>query len=151
MRSAKYTLDSLAKFAFLAMGNPGNPLIFGLLFSAAVWQRRHKEFHKRLMLLATLAIMDAPMTRALQTLGWPITVTASGTFRGQGNFWSPGLFQVVGPPGFENLNLLPFFIPLVIYDLVKVGRIHKATLLGMVPLFLFQPFWALVSYLVSGS
>ena len=120
MRSATWgTLAGrpVAKFTLLAMGHPGSPMIFGLLFTAAFWLRRKREAHKRLVLLATLAIMDAPMTRALQSLGWPITVTASGTFRGQGNFWSP-LFAKLGPLGFEHLNVLPFFLALVVYDIV---------------------------------
>jgi hypothetical protein len=152
MRSASWeTLHgSVAKFAFLAMGHPGSPMIFGLLFTAAVWLRRQKEPHKRLMLLATLAIMDAPMTRLLQTFGWPLTMTPSGTFRGQGNFWTP-LFSALTPLGLEHLNVLPFFIALVVYDIVKLRRLHAATLLGGAVLFSFQPFFALVSKLIASS
>jgi hypothetical protein len=140
----------VAKFAFLMMSHPGSPVIFGLLFTAAVWLRRQKEAHKRLMLIATLAIMDAPMTRVLFTFGWPLTMTPTGTFKGQGNFWTP-LVATLTPLGLEHLNVLPFFIALVIYDLVKVRRLHTATLLGGAVLFSFKPFFALVTKLIASS
>jgi hypothetical protein len=137
-----------ASFAFLAMGNPGNPIIFGLLFAAAVWLRSRRDIHKRLMLLACLAIMDAPMARLLDDLGWPIVLTARG-FVADDNFYQV-LSPIISPRGFENLNVLPFFLALLIYDFVKVRRPHAATLFGGLILFLFQPFFGFVWRRLAG-
>ena len=149
-RAAWEALDGpLASFAFLAMGNPGNPMIFGFLVTGAMWWRRQRDTHKRLMLVACLAIMDAPMARLLDDFGWPIMLTPRG-FVGEGNFYRV-LSSVISPAGFENLNVLPFFIALVIYDVVKMKRLHAATLVGGVVLFLFQPFFRSVSSQIAGS
>ena len=149
-RAAWEALDGpLASFAFLAMGNPGNPMIFGLFVMGAVWWRRQRERHKRLMLLACLAIMDAPMARLLDDFGSPILLTPRG-FVGEGNFYRV-LSSVISPPGFENLNVLPFYVALMIYDVVKMRRLHPATLVGGVILFLFQPFFGLVAAQLAGS
>jgi hypothetical protein len=138
----------LAKFFFLMMSHPGSPVLFGLFFAAAMWLRRQTEKHKRLMLLATLAIMDAPMSRLLFTLGWPLTIAPTGIIVAHGNFWTP-LNAMSEPLGLERLNSLPFFIALVIYDLVKIRRLHKATLIGGAVLFLFKPFFALLTKLIT--
>jgi hypothetical protein len=138
----------VASFAFLAMSNPGNPMLFGMFVAGAVWWRRQRETHKRLMLLACLAIMDAAMARLLDDVGWPIALTPRG-FVGDNNVYQV-LSPLISPAGFENLNVLPFFIALVLYDRVKIGRVHAATVYGGLILFLFQPFFGAVSmYLVD--
>jgi hypothetical protein len=147
-RAAWEALDGpMASFAFLAMSNPGNPMLFGLFVASAIWFRRQRETHKRLMLLACLAIMDAAMARLLDDVGWPIALTPRG-FVAESNVYQV-LSPLISPAGFENLNVLPFFIALVVYDFVKTGRLHAATLYGGLVLFLFQPFFGVVSRSLS--
>ena len=49
-------------------------LVFGVLVGAAVAWRRHPDTHKRLMLLATISLLDAAVAR------WPIRFTADWMF-----------------------------------------------------------------------
>ena len=49
-------------------------LVFGVLVAAAVLWRRHRDTHKRLMLLATISLLDAAVAR------WPIAFTADWMF-----------------------------------------------------------------------
>ena len=49
-------------------------LLFGGLVGAAVAWRRHPDTHKRLMLLATISLLDAAVAR------WPIRFTADWMF-----------------------------------------------------------------------
>lgn len=133
----------MASFAWLASRNAGNPMIFGLLFAAAVFVRRRSEAHKRLMLLACLALMNAPVARILDELGWPIVLTPFG-FVAPGNFFNQALAPLLAPFRLINLIVLPFFLGLVLYDFGKTKRLHRATLAGGLVLFLFQPFFFMV-------
>jgi hypothetical protein len=49
-------------------------LVFGTLVALAIVYRQHAETHKRLMLLATISLLDAAIAR------WPITFTADWMF-----------------------------------------------------------------------
>jgi hypothetical protein len=115
-----------------------DPMAFGLLFAAAIVLRRYVQAHKRLMLLAGLAIMFAALARAFDDLGWPIVLGPFG-------FESPNSPMLrLGTPlaryGFGNLvPLAPFFIALVAYDLVKLNRVHPATIAGGLVVFLLRP------------
>jgi len=84
----------------------GDMLIFGILVGAAFYFRRKPDTHKRLMLLATIAILPAAVARL------PFTFVEQG-----------------GPLVFFGLADL-FIIPCLIYDLVTRGRPHRATVLG---------------------
>jgi hypothetical protein len=84
----------------------GDMLIFGILVGAAIYFRRKPDTHKRLMLLAFIALLPAAVAR------WPI-----------------GFIQTGGPLAFFGLSDL-FIIPLLIYDFVTRGRPHRATVLG---------------------
>jgi hypothetical protein len=130
------------------MSNPGNPMLFGIFVAGAIWLRRQRETHKRLMLLACLAIMDAPMARLLDDVGWPLAVTPRG-FVAEGNVYQ-AISPLISPAGYENLNVLPFFIALVVYDFVNTRRLHVATLYGGLLLFFFQPFFGFVSRQLIG-
>ena len=84
----------------------GDMLIFSLLVGSAFYFRRRGDIHKRLMLLATIAILPAAMARL------------------------PFAFvQQYGPLAFFGLADL-FIIPCLIYDLITRGRPHRATVLG---------------------
>lgn len=62
------TLDEAAAFLLIPLGDMA---LFGPLFFAAVAKRRKAELHKRLMLLATIAMAFAGIFR-MQTLGLPL-------------------------------------------------------------------------------
>ena len=141
--------SSLEAFAILAARNPGNALIFGILAAAGIALRRQPAAHKRLMLLSTLAILDAPMARLLNDFGWPIALTPRG-FVGENNFYER-VSPTISPAGFENLNTLPFFLALVVNDAVRIRRLHAATIGGGVLLFLLQPFFLFVSRQLAGT
>ena len=84
----------------------GDMLVFATLVGAAFYFRRRADTHKRLMLLATIAILPAAVARL------------------------PFAFiQQYGPLAFFGLSDL-FIVPCVIYDIVTRGRPHRATVLG---------------------
>ena len=84
----------------------GDMLIFSILVGSAFYFRRRVDIHKRLMLLATIAILPAAIARL------------------------PFAFvQQYGPLAFFGLADL-FIIPCLIYDLITRGRPHRATVLG---------------------
>ena len=80
-------------------------LIFGLLFVAAIRARHRPQIHKRLILLATMALLPPALAR------WVIT------------------YLGFGPPVVLALSTL-FVVPLVVWDLRTLGRLHAATLWG---------------------
>lgn len=84
----------------------GDMLIFAVIVGAGFYFRRRADVHKRLMLLATIAILPAAVARL------PIA-----------------FIQQVGPLAFFGLTGL-FIVPLLLYDLGTRGRPHRATVLG---------------------
>ena len=84
----------------------GDVLLFGTLVGTALYFRRRLDTHKRLMLLATIAILPAAVARL------PI-----------------GFVQTGGPLVFFGLSDL-FIVPLLIFDIITRGRPHRATLVG---------------------
>jgi len=81
-------------------------LVFASLVGAAFYFRRQPDSHKRLMLLATIAILPAAVARL------------------------PFAFiQQYGPLAFFGLADL-FIVPCLIYDVITRGRPHRATVLG---------------------
>jgi uncharacterized membrane protein YozB (DUF420 family) len=84
----------------------GDMLVFAILVGAAFYFRRRVDTHKRLMLLATIALLPAAVARL------PI-----------------GFIETGGPLVFYGLADL-FIVPCLIYDFVTRGRPHRATVLG---------------------
>jgi hypothetical protein len=84
----------------------GDMLIFAILVGCAFYFRRRADTHKRLMLLASIAILPAAVARL------PI-----------------GFIETGGPLVFFGLSDL-FIIPLLIFDFMTRGRPHRATVLG---------------------
>ena len=84
----------------------GDMLIFGILFGAAYYYRKKLDTHKRLMLLASIALLPAAVAR------WPLNFIATG-----------------GPLVFYGLADL-FIVPCLIFDIVTRGKPHRATVLG---------------------
>jgi hypothetical protein len=95
-------------------------LVFGLLVFLGVRARRDPAAHKRLMLLATLGIMDAAVAR------WPLAIMHSG------------------PIAFFSVTDL-LLLPLVAYDLVTLGRLHRASLWGIGSIVVSQPLRLVIS------
>ena len=80
-------------------------VVFGSLAGAGFYLRRRPEAHKRLMLLATIALLAAPIARL-----------------------TPGIMRA-GPPAFFGLADL-FLVACVGYDLISRRRVERPTLWG---------------------
>lgn len=78
---------------------------FGVLAGLAIARRAIPQTHKRLMLLATIVLLEAVIVR------WPMA------------------FATSGPDVAFALKAL-FVVPLVVWDLASLGRLHPATLWG---------------------
>jgi len=87
--------------------------VFGGLVAAAVLLRRRPETHPRLMLLATLAVVQAAAGRLpLERFPWP-------------DFWRTG-----GPLGLFSLDLLVIYA-CIAWDTWRHGRLHPAFAWGV--------------------
>ena len=86
-----------------------NPLVnitwFGALAAAAVWRRAEAGTHKRLMLLATIALVTTPLARISRMLGSSAPPPIGGMF-------------------LSDLLL----VALIVFDLRQRGRLHPVTL-----------------------
>lgn len=103
----------IAPLAFLAIPL-GDIAIFSVLIATALYLRRNKEAHKRLMLLAYTAILAAAVARF------------------------PGVLPL-GPLWFYGLTFLPILALSITYDLVTRRRVHPAYLWGGALLILSVP------------
>jgi hypothetical protein len=92
----------------------GDMLVFSVLTMAGILYRRRGEMHKRLMLLATISILDAAIVR------WPLAIMAHG----------PGAFFAV-------TDL--FIVAGVAYDLVSYRRVHQTYVWGGLLIVVSQP------------
>lgn len=79
-----------------------NMVVFPLLIAAAVWLRNDAQAHKRLMIVATISLLDAAIAR------FPIAA-----------------MMQVGPPLFWGLQDL-LIVAGMVYDRATRGRVHKA-------------------------
>lgn len=98
----------------------GDMVGFATLVAIALWMRRNKEAHKRLMLLAYLAILVAAVARF------------------------PGVLAL-GPLAFYGFTFIPFLAAAVIYDRVTRGRVHPVYLWGGGLLILSVPLRLMIS------
>ena len=80
-------------------------VVFAVLAGSAIAWRRVPQTHKRLMLLATISLLEAVIVR------WPIAFVTSG-------------------PDVAFMMKLLFLVPLVVWDLRTIGRLHPVTLWG---------------------
>jgi hypothetical protein len=80
-------------------------VVFPLFIGAAVWWRRDAQMHKRMMLLATISLLAAPIAR----------------IAGVGQF---------GPPMFFGLQDL-LIVGAMLYDRLALGRVHRAYWWGL--------------------
>ncbi len=114
------------------LGPPGGPpplaflsiplmsvIVFPALLGAAILNRRRSDYHKRLVILATVELVTAAIARL------------------------PGV-DALGPPGFF-LGADLFVVAIVIRDFATLRRLHPATLWGGLFLVLSQPLRLVVS------
>jgi len=80
-------------------------ITFPTLIAAGFYYRKRTDFHKRLIVIATIAISSAAVARL------PLSIMR------------------FGPPAFFGLTDA-FMIPIVVYDFATRGKIHPATLWG---------------------
>ncbi len=92
----------------------GDMVVFMGLAGAAIHYRRTPEVHKRLMLLATVSILNAALAR------WPLAIMAAGPVA---FFLATDLLVLAG----------------VVYDLVSRGRVHPAYVWGGLLIVISQP------------
>jgi len=94
-------------------------LCFALFFTCGMWLRkRSSSAHKRLLTLATFVLLTAAVDRILRNNSFP----------------SLGMEY----PAFTFIYLNILLIPLFLYDLITLRRIHKITLIGTAIVILFQ-------------
>ncbi len=92
----------------------GDMLVFAILVGAGFYFRRRPDIHKRLMLLATVSILAAAVARL------------------------PFAIMQAGPPAFFGLTDV-FVVACILYDLVTLRRVHRATALGALLIIASQP------------
>ena len=106
-------IPGVSALAFLAI-----PLfdmvVFGILVGAAIYYRHRAESHKRLMTLAMIALLPAPIARL------------------------PFELLKAGPPAFFGLADL-FILAMLVYDLITRRRVHPATIWGGLLIVASQP------------
>lgn len=92
----------------------GDMLVFSILVGAGFYYRRRPDVHKRLMLLATVSILAAAIARL------------------------PFAIMQAGPPAFFGLTDV-FVAACLLYDLITLRRIHRATALAGLLIVASQP------------
>lgn len=95
-----------------------NMLMFAVLVALGIANRNRAQFHKRLMLLATMGLVITPLARVARMMGSPLV--------------PPG---PIG--GMMLINI--FLVSLVAWDLTTRRRLHPATLWGGGAFLLSQP------------
>jgi hypothetical protein len=92
----------------------GDIFVFAILVGAGFYYRRRADVHKRLMLLATISILAAAIARL------------------------PFAIMQAGPPAFFGLTDV-FVVACLLYDLITLKRIHRATALAALLIVASQP------------
>lgn len=96
-------------------------LVFPILLAAGVGFRADAQTHKRLMLLATISILDAALAR------FPFAA-----------------IKAVGPPAFYAMEDL-LIVAGIVYDRATRGRVHRAYVWGGLLIVLTQPLFLVLS------
>jgi hypothetical protein len=123
LRTANGFETEALSFAWLQLGGM---IVFGSVFTLAIWNIRKPDVHRRLMLLATISLLDAPLARVVLPLIAPPM--------------PPG-FPPPPPVGAIMIPSLVADILLVIamaYDWRTRGQPHKVYVIGGTLLLLFQ-------------
>ncbi len=111
--------DRLPFIPFAVFGGFVSLVVFALLAGSAIYLRRRLETHKRLMLLATIALLGAATGRIAVTLGTAV--------------------PAIGPLPFLGLVLNDvFLLALAVHDWRAAKRLHPATRYGGLAILLMQ-------------
>lgn len=94
-------------YAVPLLASLGDLLAFAILLGTAILYRKNPAFHKRLMVLATVSLMEAPVARIAREIGMP-----------------EGFLVLV------LVSLSPVFLAMG-YDRWKRGSIHKVYWIGL--------------------
>ena len=92
--------------------------IFGIFMTLAIIYRRKPQFHKRFILLSSLGLMDAAIVR------WPFPFMT---------------MQLASGITMTEVFIDLFLVPIIIWDLVSLRRIHPVTLWGGIAILASQP------------
>lgn len=92
----------------------GDIFVFAILVGAGFYYRRRPDVHKRLMLLATISILAAAIARL------------------------PLAIMQAGPPAFFGFTDV-FVLACIVYDLITLKRVHRATVFGAILIIASQP------------
>jgi len=106
-------LPDISPLSFLVIPL-GDMFVFATLIGVGFYFRRRPDVHKRLMMLATISILAAAIARL------------------------PFAIMQAGPPVFFGLTDV-FVVACVLYDLVTLKRIHRATALAGLFIVASQP------------
>ena len=98
-------------------------VLFPVVFAAAIHCRRDAATHKRLMLLATILIARAGFTRLLHMVGLD-----TSHYRG------------------DAATYLFLLLPLFVFDLARLGKLHPATAWGSLVLLVRHPLQEAIAY-----
>lgn len=119
VRTGASPIPGVSPLAFLAIPF-FDMVVFAILVSAAVYLRRRLEWHKRLMTLAMITLLAAPLAR----IQFP--------------------FLPPGPLTFFGLSDL-FILGILAYDLVTRRKVHPATIWGGLLVVASQPLRLMLS------
>lgn len=106
-------LPEISPLSFLVIPI-GDMFVFAVLIVAAFYYRNRPDVHKRLMMLGTIAIIAAAIARL------------------------PFAIMQAGPPAFFGITDI-FVLACVVYDLVTLKRVHRATALAAIFIIASQP------------
>jgi hypothetical protein len=99
--------------------------LFTVFVVLAIAKRRDTQSHKRYMLLATIGLLDAAVIR------WPFGDMTAGV---AGLLWTR-----------TDLCVDLFLVPMIAWDLMSRGRVHRVTLFGGLAVIVTQPLRLMVS------
>jgi hypothetical protein len=99
--------------------------LFAVFVVLAIARRRDTQSHKRFMLLATIGLLDAAVIR------WPFVDMAAGI---GASLWTR-----------TDVGVDLFLVPMIIWDIVSRGRVHRVTLFGGLAVIASQPLRVMVS------
>jgi hypothetical protein len=123
LRAANGFESEALSFAWLQVGGM---IVFGSCFALAIWNIRKPDVHRRLMLLATISLLDAPLARVVLPLIAPPLPPG---------FPPPPPVAAVMIPSLVADILLAIAIA---YDWRTRGKPHQVYVIGGVLLLIFQ-------------
>lgn len=104
---------NLARYTMTVWANFGMAFTFSAFLSMAIAFRRRSDFHKRLMLLASISIVTPALGRLAH---FPILRLSE--------------VQMVNEIIYGFGGLLALLLALVVYDLISIRRVHAVTIWG---------------------